>query len=438
MLHVPGPRFACCDGVSRRSFLQVGALGAGGLSLAGLLKRRAHGEAAPRSKASVIFLKLAGGATQFETYDPKPDAPVEYRGPLAAIPTALPGVNFSQFMPQQAKIADKLAIVRSIHHDSSSHSTSSHLTLTGYYLRDPQNRENEMPSVGSVAFRMCGAHVEGMPGFVSIPRANFFNAAHLGKAFNPFATDGDPNQANFRVRDLSLDGGINLGRLDDRRGLLTAFDGTRRLIDREGVSQAMDEFTHQAFDMVTSEHARRAFDLQREDPRLRDTYGRHTFGQSCLLARRLVEAGVTFVGIQIGGWDDHGQIARSMEAKGPPYDRAVAALVSDLYDRGLDRDVLVVATGEFGRTPRVNPSAGRDHWGNVMSVLLSGGGLKVGQIVGASNSKGEMPADKPYRPENVLATIYRHLGIDPATLFNDFSGRPRYLLERRETIAELI
>jgi len=445
MLSLTGPTTRDCEGVTRRSLLKLGTLGLGGLSLNHLLALRA--QAATRStsatsspKTSVIFFEMAGGPTHFETYDPKPLAPVEYRGPLDAIDTVLPGVQFSELMVEQAKVADKVAIIRSIHHDSASHGTSSHLTQTGYYLRNNQNRENEMPAAGSIATRLRGPNTPGMPAYVSMPRAmRYGTATWLGKAHNPFVVDGDPGQPDFRVNNLSLEGDLNLGRLDTRRGLLNALDAQRRLLDNDGVSPALDEFTRQAFEMLTSDHARQAFDLSKESESTRDMYGRNTTGQSMLLARRLVEAGVTFVTVRMkDSWDDHTKIADRMKEKGPAFDRSMAALVRDLYERGLDRDVLLVATGEFGRTPRVNTGGGRDHWGSVMSVLLSGGGLKVGQVIGSSSSKGEVPADVPYRPENVLAMIYRHLGIDPALTFNDLTGRPRFILERRELIRELV
>jgi hypothetical protein len=429
----------------RRHALKVGVLTLGGLSLPELLRRRAlaaesnaPATAGSSRRTSVIFVELAGGPTHFETYDPKPDAPEEYRGPLGSVPTTLAGERFSELMVEQAKIADKLAVIRSVTHSSSSHGTSAHLTQTGYYLRDPQRRENDMPCAGSITARMRGANDGGLPAFVSIPQAmRFGGPAYLGKQFGPFRTESDPASEKFSVNNLALTTGLDIDRLDDRRSLLTAFDNQRRVLDTQGVAESIDQFTREAYEMVAGGKARAAFDIAAEDPRTRDRYGRNSSGQGMLLARRLVEAGVTFVTVRVGGWDDHTQIKSAMEKKGPDYDRGIAALVSDLHERGLDRDVLVVAMGEFGRTPRVNKSAGRDHWGSVMSVLLAGGGLRMGQIIGSSSEKGEVPQDRPYRPENVLATIYRHLGIDPAQSFLDFSGRPRYILENRGVIQEL-
>lgn len=434
-------KFNCCDGLDRRGFLKVGALGLGGLTLADMLRYRAAAAESgkPLRKTSVIFIELAGGPTHFETYDPKPDAPEEYRGPLGTIATSLASVRLSELMVEQAKIVDKLAIVRSITHTSSSHGTSAHLTQTGYYLRDAQRRENDNPCAGSITAKLRGANDPGLPAFVSIPQQmRFGGPAYLGKQFAPFATEMDPAAENFRVNNLALGQGLSVDRLEDRRGLVSALDSQRRVADNQGIADSVDQFTREALEMVAGGKARKAFDIAAEDAKTRERYGKNSSGQGMLLARRLVEAGVTFVTVRVGGWDDHGNIKQAMERKGPDYDRAVAALVTDLCDRGLDRDVLVIAMGEFGRTPRVNASAGRDHWGSVMSVLLAGGGLKMGQIIGSSTPKGEVPADRPYRPENVLAMVYRHLGIDAGQTFTDFSGRPRFILEERRVIEELV
>lgn len=440
MLNLIGRPFACCDGVSRRELIRVGGLGVFGLSLAGLLRARAAAaKGAERRSAAVIFVELAGGPTHIETYDPKPNAPIEYRGPLGTIATNLAGVQFSELMVQQARIMDKLAVLRAVTHSSSSHGTSAHLTQTGYYLRDPQRRENDMPCAGSIASQLRGPNQVGVPAYVAIPQVmRFGGPAYFGKRFSPFETGGDPAASKFEVNNLSLNASLNLERLTDRRSLLSALDGQQRAADSQGTGAAIDHFSREAFDMVTGDRARRAFQIEAEPSSTRDRYGRHTTGQSLLLARRLVEAGVTFVTVRVGGWDDHVQIEQRMKDKGPAYDQGLAALVEDIHERGLDRDVLVVAMGEFGRTPRINAGAGRDHWGTLMSVVLAGGGLKVGQIVGSSNDKAETPQDLPYRPENILATIYRHLGIDPQLTFNDFSGRPRYILENRTLVKELI
>ena len=413
-----------------------------------LLKLQAASAAERESKVdgsldtAVIYLEQAGGPTQHETYDPKPNAPIEYRGPFNAVPTALPGYSFCELMSKQAAIADKLAIIRSIHHNSSSHGTSSHMTQTGYYLNDNQNRNNEMPSIGSYAMRIRGANADGVPAFVSVPQSmRYGRAAWLGKGNNPLETSRSADDKRFEVPNLTLLKGIDENRLADRRSLLSGFDAAKRIVDNHGAAEATDEFTRQAFDMVTGDAARKAFAIDEEDDATRDRYGRNSIGQNVLLAKRLVERGVTFVTVRVntlGSWDDHTGIEKRMNAKGPAMDQAIASLVTDLYETGLHQKVMVVAMGEFGRTPRVNKNAGRDHWGRVMSVMMSGGDLKVGQVVGASDSTGSVPVESPYRPENVLALMYRHLGIDPSLTFPDNAGRPRYLLETHELISELI
>eukprot|EP00913_Durusdinium_trenchii_P035259 g32989.t1 len=424
--------------------IAAGLAGTIGLSLPDLLRMRAESASKGKAKSetAVIYVELAGGPTQHETYDPKPDAPQEYRGPLGTVKTSAAGVVFSELMAEQAKIFDKLAVIRSMHHNSGSHGTSSHLTQTGYYLQDRQSRDNDMPCIGSYASRIRGANKPGVPAFVSIPREmRFGRAAWLGKGYNAFTTGRDADSKNFQVPNLTLMRGLTSDRLEDRRALLKGFDATRRTIDTRGVADAIDQFTGQAFDMVTGDAARQAFDIQQENDATRDRYGRNKFGQNMLLARRLVEHGVTFVTVRansLGSWDDHNGVAKRMRAKGPGYDQGVAALVRDLHERGLAENTMVVCMGEFGRTPRVNRKAGRDHWGRVMSVVLAGGNIKTGVVVGSSDSKGAVPADRPYRPENVLAMLYRHMGIDPVMTFPDHSGRPRYLLERRKLITELV
>src|SRR5262245_3732140 len=441
MLTLLGREFSCCDQVSRRELIRVGSLALGGLTLPALLRARASAATGPVAarKNSMIFVELAGGPTHIETYDPKPAAPAEYRGPLGTVATNVAGVYLSELMAKQARVMDKLAILRGVTHTSSSHGTSAHLTQTGYYLRDPQKRDNDMPCAGSIAAKIRGANAAGLPAFVSIPQVmRFGGSAYLGKRYSAFETGGDPNAGKFEVNNLTLNATLNIERLSDRRTLLASLEQNRRLADSHGTAETVDHFTREAFDLITGDGARKAFDIASEPDRRRDHYGRTTTGQSLLLARRLVEAGVTFVTVRVGGWDDHAQIEQRMKDKGPAYDQGLAALVTDLHDRGLDRDVLVVAMGEFGRTPRVNSNAGRDHWGTVMSVLLAGGGLKVGQIVGSSSPKGEVPQESPYRPENILAVVYRHLAIDPQTTFNDISGRPRYILENRALVREVV
>ena len=427
-----------CDGQTRRSFLQAGVLGFGGLALPQLLQGREESGAAAK-KTSVIYIELTGGPTHFETYDPKPEAPAEYRGPFGVVKTNLPGIYFSELMKEQAKVADKLAIIRSIHHASSSHDTSSHLTQTGYYKIGRKGGKNSFPAIASTTAMFKGANRVGVPPYVSISRAmRNGRASFLGNAYDPFIASGDPNKEGFKVNNLDLLPELALERVNDRKGLLESLDSNRRLLDNTRTAESIGKFNGQAFDLLTGDRARNAFDISREDPKLRERYGRNTTGQSMLLARRLVEAGVSYVTVTVGSWDDHSKIADRMKSKGPVYDQGLAALISDLHERGLNKDVLVVAMGEFGRTPRINKSAGRDHWGRVMSVLMAGGNYRMGQIIGSSNSKGEVPHDNPYRPESVITMMYEHLGISPGATVTDHTGRPRFLLETRRPIKELI
>jgi hypothetical protein len=408
-----------------------------GVSMPRLLQLQAASGSAGRKK-SLIFVELAGGPTQFETYDPKPQAALEYRGAFEPIATSVPGIQFSEWMPEQARIADKLSVIRSIHHGHNSHDPSSHLSQTGYYKSGPKGGPNQSPCIGSVIAHVHGSNSLSLPAYVAVPSTmRNGRAAYLGQSCNPFEAGGDPNSDGFKVPNLQLAGNVTVDRLSNRRNLLTSLDTRQRLEDLGGAAQAVDDFSQQAFDLVHGSRARTAFDIAQESARDRDRYGRNTVGQSMLLARRLVEAGVTCVTVRSTGWDDHNKIADGLAKHAPPFDRGVAALIEDLHERGLQDDVLVVAMGEFGRTPRVNKNAGRDHWGSVMSVMLSGGGLRPA-IVGASNSKGEVPVDRPYRPEHVLAMAYRHLGIDPSLTLLDHSGRPRFLLEDRRLIEELL
>jgi Protein of unknown function (DUF1501) len=440
-------RHRYCDGLSRRSFLRAGCLAGLGLTLPGWLRLKAQAAetGAATKDTAVILVWLDGGPTHIDMYDPKPAAPAEYRGPLKAVNTNVPGIDICELMPEQARVADKLAVVRSLYHTTGDHFAGAHWMLTGYLGSNAANLDPMYPSAGSVAARLRGANRPGLPAYVAVPVAasvglipGYNSAAYLGTSYNPFQTGGDPNAPNFSVQNLTLPGGTTLAQLEDRRQLLGSFDTLRRDVDRSGTLDSMDRFQREAYDMISGPAARQAFDLSREDPRLRDRYGRHTWGQSTLLARRLVEAGVTFVTVHMGGWDDHAQIEAAMKNKLPIYDRALAALVTDLSERGLYERVAICVCGEFGRTPRVNPGAGRDHWGQAGFCILGGGGLKTGVVVGSTNDKGEMPRDRPVTPEDMLATLYQVLGIDTTTTFSDRIGRPHPVLPSGTAIAELV
>ncbi|MEZ6121685.1 MAG: DUF1501 domain-containing protein [Planctomycetaceae bacterium] len=427
---------------SRRSFMNVGSLGIGGLTLPSLLRQRAAADEGgqPVRKKSVILVWLAGGPSHLDMYDLKPLAPLDIRGEFRPIPTNVPGIDISEHLPRQAAVMDKMAIVRSAFHTNAGHGMGSQWMLTGYQPTLEVNN-NIYPAIGSVVARTRGANDPALPAYVNLPRAlSFGKAAYLGASFNPFSPESDPNADGFQVRNLKLPGRVDGNRLDRRRDLLSSLDQIRRDIDLEGDIDGLDTFYRDAFQMVTNDTAVKAFDIKQEDAAVRDSYGRNDLGQSCLLARRLVEAGVTFVAIQAGGgWDTHGDNFKQLKDKLlPNYDQAIAGLVSDLADRGLQDDVLVISFGEFGRTPKINSGAGRDHWPGAMSVLYAGGGLKMGQVVGSTSDKAEYPTTKAYSPGCVLSTMYHVLGIDHRQVFYDQAQRPLPILNEGSPIEELI
>lgn len=445
MFRVVGAR-----GLSRRSFVQAGLLGVGGLTLPDFLRIQARARTSSPG-TSVILFWMSGGPGHMETWDPKPEAVSQFRGPFGAIRTNVPGIRFGELMPQQAKIADKIAVLRSVAHGSGDHTKGNHWMLTGFEgpaFNVPDFRVQRRPSMGSAASKLRGANRPGMPAYVAVPHLrggtdNFFHyAAYLGPAHNPFNVDSDPNKPDFRVRNLALPRDLPFDRLEDRREVLGLIDRLKQASDQPGL--ARDATADQAFSLLTSQEVAKAFDVTAEPAAVRDRYGRHIFGQSALLARRLVEAGVTFVTVNTEPWDHHATAGRLPTAEGgrkliPPFDAAFAALVEDLHQRGLADRVLVVAMGEFGRTPRMNPEGGRDHWGNTFSVAFAGGGIKAGQAVGKSNPRGEYPIDRPLTPEDVTATVFHHLGVDArAVSFPDRTGRPVYLVEHGEPVRELV
>jgi len=456
MLELMSPSPRRCDGYSRRGFLKVGCLGAAGLTLADMLRARAiagsDGHAPPRD-GSVILIWLDGGPPQHETYDPKPEAPAEFRGPLKAIPTALPGVQLSELLPQHARLLDRMSIIRSMYHDNGDHFAAAHWMLTGYLGSNASNQPTQYPSAASIIAKIKGARKPGIPSYVGLPTTHsvglvpgYHGAAYLGVGYNPFVADGDPNSEGYQVPNLALPAGVDPPRAQGRRGLLGAFDRARRDVDASGLMEGLDRFDQEAFSIVLGQAARRAFDLSKEDPRLRDRYGRDQWCQSALLARRLVEAGVRFVTLTFGGWDFHSSLESGMKRVLPLIDSAIGSLVEDLEDRGLLDSTTVIVMGEFGRTPRLNtggvpgsdPVPGRDHWGNVMSVLVAGGGLARGRIIGASNSKGEVPKDRPVRPQDLMVTLYHQLGISPETSFTNRAGRPIPIGSDGQVITELL
>lgn len=450
----------CRGPKSRREFLRLGALALGGLTLPDLLAARAAAGVSPSGEGNaVILFWMWGGPSQLETYDLKPNAPSEYRGPFRPIATNVPGLDICELFPLQAKVGDKVALIRSLHHTMSAHNDGSIELLTGKTPAKPDptsTSRSDHPDFGMVASRVLGPRPDGLPRYVGVPRQPFMTQpTYLGLSHAALST-GDPSAPNYRPPNLTLEGGVDGRRLDDRRFLLHQFDQIRRDADREDKVAGLDGFRAAALQMLTNPRVARAFDLSREDPRLRDRYGRHLWGQSCLLARRLAEAGSSVITIdalaptlsdRYFSWDDHinpttkWDLADAMRYRSPFLDQALSALIEDVYARGLDRKVLIVAVGEFGRTPRLVQNSGligRDHWPDAQSALVAGGGLRTGQVVGATNSRGEFPAERPLTPKDLLATIYRHLGVDPSTSFTDFSGRPFPILAEGEAIRELI
>jgi uncharacterized protein (DUF1501 family) len=455
MLELTTPSPHRCDGLSRRGFLKIGTLGLGGLTLADALRARACGSGtrgASTPERSVILIWLDGGPPQHETYDPKPDAPEQFRGPLKAIATALPGVQVSELLPNHARLLNKVSIIRSLHHDHGDHFAAAHWMLTGYHGSSARSLPAQYPSAGSIVAKLKGPRKPGMPAYVGLPNTHsvglvpgYHGAAYLGVGYNPFIADGDPNSEGYQVPNLALPSGVDALRLEGRRSLRGAFDHACRAADASGMMAGLDRFEQEAFSLILGKRAREAFDLKHEDPRLRDRYSRHQWGQSALLARRLVERGVRFVTLTFSGWDFHSSLERGMKHVLPILDATVGTLIEDLEVRGLLDSTIVVVMGEFGRTPRMNktgvpgsdPVPGRDHWGKVMSVLVAGGGIARGRVVGSSNSRGEVPKDRPLQPQDLAVTLYQQLGIDPQTTFLNHAGQPIKIGSNGEVIAEL-
>jgi hypothetical protein len=434
MFSLLGPRGRRnCDGSTRRDFLKVGALGLGGFLLPDLLRARAAAAAAGKTtrNASVVWLWLGGGPTHVETFDPKMSAPAEFRSVVGAVKTNVTGVEVGGVFPKVAARADKMAFVRSFAHSNSGHGGGTHFVMTGYdYPPADSGQPPIKPGLGAVVARHRGANnpATGLPTYVRLSATYGDGPAWLGAAYAPFDTSGNARR-NMNVL-------VPEERLTDRQSLLKTFDTLDRQIDKSGLVHGLDSFEAQAFDLIRS-RAREVFDVNRESPRTRDLYG-PGLGQQMLMARRLCEGGAGFVTLHFGGWDMHGAIAQGMKQLGPQVDRAVAAFVEDCADRGLDRDILLVITGEFGRTPRINQGAGRDHWAPLSTLALAGGGLKMGQVVGESTAKAEVPKTTPISPQDLMATVFHVLGVPPDLQYKDPSGRPTPMVNGGKPIAELV
>jgi hypothetical protein len=439
--------------MDRRSFVKAGILGSTGLSLANLLRQEATAATTAKRTTSVIILWMRGGPSHIDMWDPKPDAPAEYRGEFGVQPSRVPGILLSDMLPMCGKIMDKWSIVRSLHHADAGHSSGDQICFTGY-PSGPSPDENVMPSCGSIVSKQLGHLTPQLPAYVMIPRmVPGTGPAYLGVTHKPFETGADPaNPGPFQVPNFSLSEGVSVERLADRRRLLSGFDNLRRDLDASGQMDALDRFGQQAWTILTSSAARDAFDLDREpapvrerygflpafDPKASNRCGAPAWSQRILLARRLVEAGVRLVTVDLRWWDTHVKGFESLRLGFlPRFDRAYSALIEDLDQRGLLESTLVIAWGEFGRTPKVNNDAGRDHYPNVFSAALAGGPIKGGRVVGESDAKGAFPKANPKKPQDVLATMYRHLGVDIQEEYPNATGRPIRVLPEGTPIEEL-
>ena len=422
------PRAIRCAGPSRRDFLQVGAIGGLGLTLPAFLRMEAaakadqvHFDSAEGPAKGVIYVYLPGGMAQQESWDPKPLAPAEYRGPFGPVKTKIPGVEFGGKFPKTAAVADKAVVCRSVTHGEAAHERGTHNMFTGYR----PSPALQYPSMGSVVAHEFGPKND-LPQYVCVPGQpnEFAGTGYLSSSYAPFSVGGNPEQKNFRVRDLSLPGGVDEARFTRRRRLLDAVNGHFEATEKADALDAVDTFYDRAYGLIGNPQAREAFDLDKEDDKTRDAYGRNQAGARMLLARRLVEAGSRFVTLTYGSWDMHDNLQAGFDRSAPALDQAIAALLTDLDDRGLLDSTLVCVASEFGRTPKINGTAGRDHWPKVFSLLMAGGGLKRGVVHGASDATAAEPDSDPLTVEDWAATVYDRLGIRAAKELMAPGGRP--------------
>ena len=432
---------ADCAAPSRRTFLRVGGLASLGLSLPTYLKARAEHPAARPAKAKrCILLWMQGGPSHHDSFDPKPDAPPEVRGEFGTVPTTLPGVRFTEHVPMLARQTDLLAVIRGHDPKNGSHGVADHLMMSGHKF----NASLPFPCFGSVVAKERG-YPDGMLPFVQLGKAidRRFNggvAGFLGDEFNPFEVHEDPSAAVFKVRDLSVGTAPERTRLDRRYAMLADLENYQKAADAAtGVMKARDEFYEKAHGIITSPAAKKAFDVGAEPEKVRERYGKTQFGHQCLLARRLVESGVQFVTVTDGGWDTHANNFKSLKDRLlPRIDRGLSALIEDLKVRGLLDDTLVVWFGDFGRTPKVNPSAGRDHWASAGVAVMAGGGIRPGQVVGSTNALAEFVTDNPVSPQDLAATIYHALGVPLHTWYQTQDGRPIELVPEGKPVRQLV
>jgi hypothetical protein len=434
-----------CNGVTRRDFIHLGAasLFGMGLNLPTLLQAQERAETT--RDVSLIFLFLHGGLSTIDSWDMKPNAPQEFRGEFQPIQTNVNGIQMCEHLPRLARQMDKFSLIRSFRHHNSDHGAADHYILTGYFPQAGFNPglspNNQRPAHGSIIARKLGPR-RGVPPYVCLPRMHpSCGSAYLGSTVAPFVIDADPNAPNFTVPDIVPPPVLATDRLEARRELLRNLDRYQESVERQvnPHARAVSDYQREAFNLMVSREARRAFDLQAEPDRLRDEYGRHTLGQSCLMARRLVEAGVRCVTIDHSNWDTHdNNFATLRRDLLPALDSGMSTLFRDLADRGLLSSTLVVVTGEFGRTPRINNNAGRDHWGPSFTVAIGGGGIQGGRVIGASDQRAERPAGNPHGPENLAATICHLMGIDPNEEFHTPEGRPVLIVNHGRVMRELL
>ncbi len=438
-----------CEGIARRDFIQVGLASLLGFGMTDLLRLRGAAAAetteriASTNNIKCIVVWLDGGPSHYETFDPKPNAPAEIRGEFKPIKTNVDGIEYCEILPELAKIADKSCIVRSICHNQNNHGAGNHYMMTGLPTPMPVNcgaNASFHPSMGSVVSYFRGQQ-KGMPAYIAMPnKARSGGPFFLGAQHAPFVISGDPDEKDFKVSDVVLPKGISEGRAQTRRELRASLDRMLRMSDPAAMDPAvgLDSYYSQAYDLVSSPEAQAAFDITREPDAMREKYGRNELGQRFLLARRLVEVGVPFINIYYGGWDHHETIFKSLKnGKSQKLDQGLAALVNDLSDRGLLATTLVICMGEFGRTPIINEKGGRDHWSNAMSVFLAGAGIKGGQVVGATDVKGYYASDNIYAPQDLVASVYTKMGIDPHQHLHTETGRPVQLTYNARLIKEL-
>jgi len=394
---------------NRREFLFVGLVGSIGLTLGNLFKLQAQSAAARARAQSVINIFLPGGIAAQESFDPKLLAPIEYRGPLGTVKTKLEGIYFSEALKETAKVADKICVVRAMSHGEADHDRGTHNMFTGWR----PSPAIQYPSIGSIVSHELGSR-NNLPPYVCIPTQpnTFAGTGYLGSAYGPFSIGADPSRGSFKVRDLNLASGVDEKRFEERREMRAVVDAHFSALEKSDALAGMDSFYERAYAMMSSDKACAAFDLKNEPEKLRDEYGRNQAGQRLILARRLVEAGVRFVSLTYGGWDHHDNIRNGVTNQMPKFDQAFAALIRDLAQRGMLDSTLVLVTTEFGRTPKVNKTAGRDHYPKVFSIVMAGGGIKQGQIYGSTDPTGSEPDNDPLMVADYAATIYHLLGID--------------------------